>query len=105
MKKQDEEKQRRQRGSGSIFRKAPCKNWVIQFYKNGRRIREATGSTDYDAAKKLLRQRLHQIDKNEYLARHGKPARVKDLYDTLAENNLNNHKGRRRELPGRWKHL
>jgi integrase len=96
---------RRQRGSGSIFRKPPCKNWVIQYYVNGKRKREATGSTDYDFAKKLLRQRMHEIDKNEYVARHGKPARVQELYDTLLEHNLNNHRGRKRELPGRWKHL
>lgn len=104
MKKQDEER-RRTRGTGSIFRKPPCKKWVIQFYRNGQRIREATGSADYDAAKKLLRQRLHEIDKNEYLVRHGKPARVADLYEILETHNTVNKKGRKRDLPGRWKHL
>lgn len=100
-----QESARRQRGTGSIFRKLTCKKWVIQFYRNGERIREATGTADYDSAKKLLRQRLHEIDKNEYIARHGKAARVADLYEVLRENNLNNRKGRARELPGRWKHL
>lgn len=100
-----QEPKRRQRGTGSIFRKPPCKKFVIQFYKNGKRIREATGTTDYDTAKKLLRQRLHEIDKNEYLARHGRPARVEDLYAALLEHNRVNRKGRVRELPGRWKHL
>ena len=33
MKKPKEEK-RRQRGSGSLFRKPPNKNWFIQFYRN-----------------------------------------------------------------------
>ena len=100
-----QEPKRRQRGTGSIFRKPPCKKFVIQFYKNGKRIREATGTTDYDTAKKLLRQRLHKIDKNEYLARHGRPARVEDLYAALLEHNRVNRKGRVRESPGRWKHL
>ena len=54
---------------------------------------------------KALRQRLHEIDKNEYLARHGKPARVEDLYAALLEHNRVNRIGRVRELPGRWKHL
>jgi integrase len=103
--KQDEEKRRRQRGSGSIFRKLPCKLWVIQFYKNGKRIREATGSADYDAAKKLLRQRLHEIDKHEYMRQQGKPARVRDLYETLKLERETNPKGRKRELPNRWAHL
>jgi integrase len=98
-------KKRRQRHTGSIFKKPPCKKFVIQFYKNGKRIREATGTTDYGTAKKLLRQRLHEIDKNEYLARHGKPARVEDLYAALLEHNRVNRIGRVLELPGRWKHL
>lgn len=96
---------RRQRGSGSVFQKLPCKNWVLQFYRDGKRIREATGSDDYDHAKKLLRQRLHEIDKNDYLTRQGKPTRVRDLYAALLESSLIRRKGRKRELPGRWKHL
>lgn len=101
-----EEKRRRQRGTGSIFRKPPNKNWFIQFYKHGKRIREGTGSPDHDEAKKLLRQRLHEIDQNEYIKRTGRPARVRDLYDTLKmEREINQKGGRNRELPGRWKHL
>jgi integrase len=53
----------------------------------------------------LLRQRLHEIDKNDYLARHGKPARVRDLYAALLESSLIRRRGRKRELPGRWRHL
>jgi hypothetical protein len=70
-----EEKHRRQRGTGSIFRKPPNKNWFIQFYSKGHRIREGTGCTDYDEAKKLLRQRLHEIDKHEYVKRQDPPSR------------------------------
>jgi integrase len=96
---------RRQRGTGSIFRKPPCRKWVIQFYRNGKRIREATGTTEHGEAAKLLRQRLHEIDRNEYVARHGRPARIEELYDALVEHNRINRKGRTRELPGRWQHL
>jgi integrase len=103
MKKQEEK--RRQRGSGSIFRKPPNKNWFIQFYKHGKRIREGTGSPDHDEAKKLLRQRLHEIDQNAYMKRTGRPARVRDLYETLKLEREANLKGRKRELPNRWAHL
>lgn len=103
--KQDEEKRRRQRGTGSIFRKPPNKNWFIQFYKKGKRIREGTGSPDFDAAKKLLRQRLHEIDQNEYVKRQSRPARVRDLYEALKLERETNRKGRERELPNRWAHL
>jgi len=115
--KPKEEKRRRQRGTGSIFRKKLSakerevgvpqnKNWFIQFYRNGKRIREGTGSPDYDAAKKLVRQRLHEVDKNEYIKRTGRPARVRDLYDALKlQREVNNREGRKRDLPGRWAHL
>ena len=101
----DEEKRRRQRGTGSIFRKPPNKNWFIQFYRDGKRIREGTGSSDYDNAKKLLRQRLHEIDKREYVKRQGPPARVRDLYEGLKLERETNRRGRKRELPNRWAHL
>ena len=106
MKKETEEK-RRQRGTGSIFRKPPNKNWFVQFYKKGKRIREGTGSPDYDNAKKLLRQRMHEIDQNYYIRRQdrGRPARVRDLYDALKLFRDTKKKGRARELPNRWAHL
>jgi integrase len=97
---------RRQRGTGSIFRKGPCKLWVIQFYKDGRRIREATGSPDHDAAVKLLRQRLHEIDKHEYVKPQVRRVHVRDLYDALKlDHDTRKKGGRKPDLPGRWKHL
>jgi integrase len=95
---------RRQRGNGSIFTKPPSKFWVIQFYANGKRIREYTGSTDKEAAKKKLREKLGQVDNNEYVPRSGK-VRVKDLYDLLKQHNQTKHIGREREVPNRWAHL
>ena len=95
----------RRRGTGSIFRKPGCKTWVIQFYKDGKRIREATGLTDRAEAQRRLTKRLYQVDKNEFAARERKPVRIEELYAALEENNLSNRKGRPRELPGRWRHL
>lgn len=110
MKKPKSEKarrRRRQRGTGSIFRKPPCKLWVIQYYYKGRRVREATGLDDFDEAKKLLRQRLHEIDRDEYVAQQqkAKALRVEDLYKSLKMHMDTNTKARKRDLPGRWKHL
>jgi integrase len=102
-----EEKQRRRpRGTGSMFRKPPCKRWVIQFYVKGRRVREFTGKEDYEEARKVLRERLHEIDQGRYVARQkGKALRVQDLYEDLKRHRALNPKTRQRDLPGRWKHL
>jgi integrase len=101
-------------GSGSIFRKplyvngkrdGVSKYWTIQYYRRGKRIREATGESNFEEAKKLLRQRLHEIDKNEYIERRGRAAKVEDLYTALKEHNQNNRKSSIGELDRRWKHL
>ena len=95
---------RRQRGSGSLFLKPPSKNWTLQFYRDGKRIREATGSDDYDAAKKLLRQRLREIDTHEYQERSGRPVCVSDLYSNLQlANQVKQRDGA--DHAGRWRHL
>lgn len=96
---------RRQRGTGSIFRKGKCKKWVIQFYKDGRRVREATGETEWAEAAILLRQRLNEVAKDEYTTRSGKAARIEDLYKSLQKRTEIRRPSRPRELPGRWLHL
>ncbi len=99
------QQKRRQRGSGSIFRKPPSKNWTLQFYKDGRRIREATGTTDWAEAAKILRQRLHEIDQNKYVERKGKPVRIEELYAALKEDTDLKRSRASGDLEGRWKHL
>jgi integrase len=68
-------------------------------------IRESGRTEVYDVAKKLLRQRLHEIDKHEFVQQQAKPARVEDLYETMKLDREANGKGRKADLPGRWKHL
>ena len=96
---------RRQRGTGSIFRKGRCKKWVIQFYEEGRRVREATGETEWAEAAILLRQRLNEVAKDEYRARSRTAVRIEDLYASLQTLTAIRRPSRPRELPGRWLHL
>jgi integrase len=78
---------------------------VIQFYKNGKRVREATGTTDWAEAAKKLRARLTEIDRNEYVPCSGRATKIKELYESFLLLKAINRSGRARELPGRWKHL
>ena len=48
---------------GSVFRQAGRKNWMIRYYRDGRRIDESARSPDKTDAKKLLRQREADIDR------------------------------------------
>src|SRR5882724_10599162 len=97
---------RRQRGTGSIFRKGKCKKWVIQFYKaDGRRVREATGEAEWAEAAILLRQRLNEVAKDEYRARGRRSARIEELYQALERLTAIRRPKRPGDLKGRWKNL
>jgi integrase len=51
----------RRRGTGSIYKRPGCGTWTIKFYRSGKPVREATGLTDYQAARQKLNQRLNQV--------------------------------------------
>ena len=48
---------------GSVFRQAGRRNWMIRYYRDGRRIDESARTPDRTEAKKLLRQREADIDR------------------------------------------
>jgi integrase len=75
----------RKRGNGSIYRQPGCSTWMISYYSyNGKRVREATGTTDYRAAQQVLRRRLGAIDRGEPVAPHRrKQVLIGELYELL----------------------
>jgi hypothetical protein len=88
-------------GTGSVFQHKGCKRWVIQYYRDGRRIREATGMTSRRKAQDLLTERLGQVAKGEWTAPR-KPARVEELYFALEDYTKVNRPRGMRELKWRW---
>jgi integrase len=70
----------------------------MQFYVNGRRVRERTGLTDKAAAQRLLTTRLFQADRNEYVRREIKPVRVGDLHQMFRAR-------MGADTPRRWLHI
>jgi hypothetical protein len=57
---------RRRRGAGSIYRQPGCNTWTIKYYRYGRPVREATGLTDYQAARQKLNQRLTEVSQGTF---------------------------------------
>jgi integrase len=72
------DKQRR-RGTGRIYKQRGCNLWTIQYYRDGKRIREATGLSNYQAARQKLNQRLHQVATRTLVEPHIERTRVEDL--------------------------
>ena len=96
---------RRDIGTGSIFRYPGCKRWTIQYYIDGRRVREATGSESKRKAQDLLIERLGQVSRGERVARERKPARVEELYLALEDDVKVNRPKSVKDVRGHWKHL
>src|SRR5579864_7732295 len=88
----------RQRGTGSLFRKTYKRGgreyteptWTIQFYANGRRVREATHLRDKQAAQRVLNAKLCQVDRDEY--QRTEPVRCEALFSVLREHYLNDRR-------------
>jgi len=96
---------RRNMGTGSLFRHPGCKRWIIQYYVDGRRIRESTGLESKRKAQDLLTERLGQVSRGELIPREQRPARVQDLFLALEEHTKVNRPKSLRDLRGRWRHL
>lgn len=83
----------RRKGSGNIYRQSGCKTWTIRFYKDGKRIIEATGKSDYSAAQKTLTKRLREIDLGTFVEPSAQRIRVEELgEDFLRDYRINGRK-------------
>src|SRR5581483_2669430 len=60
--------QRRDVGQGSIFQQRGCSRYYLQYYIDGRRIREKTGTTSKRKAQDILTERLSQVRRGEWTA-------------------------------------
>lgn len=96
-------KARRERGSGSIFRQPGTTRWSIQYYVNGRKRVESTGSDDRQVAQQKLTQKLAARDRGEpMLPVRRKPLLVSELYDGLEKAYIRNHNRTLKSLKHRW---
>ena len=104
---------RRDVGTGTLFqhkyrdkdgKSVLGKTWIIQYYRDGRRIREHTGQTSRRKAQDILTERLGQVAKGEWIAPR-KPVRVEELYRALETHNKVHAPQKVRGMAWRWKHL
>ena len=80
---------------GTVYRQDGRRNWMIQYYRDGRRIVESARTPDKTEAKKLLRQREADIDRGLPLG--PKVGRIR--FEEAAEDVLNDYRvNRRRSL-------
>lgn len=96
---------KRKYGMGGIYRPDGCKNYTIYYSRKGKRIREATGSSNFQVAQQLLKRRVGEIAKGEFVGPEVERIRVAQLWEPFLRDRK--IKGRSLEhLTRRWtKHL
>jgi integrase len=92
------------RRKGSIYKEPGCATWTIAYRRDGKRIREYTGFTDFNAAQQKLAQRLAQCDRGERIDT-GRGPTCADLWAGLVRHYLINGRKSAECLSRRWKHL
>jgi integrase len=73
-------------------KKQILKTWWLDYYHNGKRIRESSDTVDRAEARKLLQQRLGQIADGKFTG----PATDRVMFDELAEDFLNKYRANKR---------
>ena len=97
---------KRERGTGRVYQQRGCNLWTIQYYKGGKRIREATGLSDERAAKQKLRQRLQQLSTGTFVGAQVERIRVDELFEAFERDQRVNGRKRPKVPKTRWeKHL
>lgn len=93
----------RKRGNGSIFQPPGTVRWTIQYYVNGRRVREKTGTKDYQRAQQILQQKLADRNKGDMPIVLRK-VKVQELHEGLMRAYRNNQRASMVHVDRQWQH-
>lgn len=85
-----------------LYKQPGCKTWMISYYQNGKKIRESTGLTDFQAARQLRNQRLGKIADGEVIDLKTNRITVSDLAKAVLTDYENNKKSSLPDVRARW---
>src|SRR5262249_44141739 len=92
----------RDRGTGSIYKRAGSRFYQIKFSKDGRVFRESTNTDKISVAKDILKDRLLQLEKGDYNPKT-KRARVSELIENVMRDYEINGRKSLDDVRERWK--
>ena len=70
---------RREKGSGSIYKRDGSHVWWIKYHRHGRPFRESTHTTDWNKAGKMLKTRLSEINQGTFMGPQLERTKVDEL--------------------------
>ena len=91
--------EKRSYGVGRVFRRPGSPNYYVAYMVNGEEKKESSKSTKKSVAKRLLQQRVAELQRGEFLA--NKRTTVGDLIDLLIEDYTTNERKSRSEVEQR----
>jgi hypothetical protein len=81
------------------------RTWFIEYYRDGQRHTEKTGSTDERVAKRLLRKRLNELDEGRFVGPQADRTTVAELKAGLLTDYRVNHRKSLATAEAAWKAL
>jgi integrase len=94
---------KRQRGSGCIYKQKTSDVWWLKYYRNGRPLRESSGTTDEVRAGKILTQRIAQVTTGTHPGLEIERVKVDELAeDFLRDYRINGNKSID-DVEARWR--
>ena len=94
---------RRQRGSGRCWQQPGTKMYTIQYYKDGKRIRESTGTSDKKLAEEKLKDRLAQLRTGAFIDPKIEKIRVSELLEEFFRSQRRDGRKGVKMANSRWK--
>jgi len=85
-------RQKRPRGTGSIYQQKESSNWWIRYYRNGKVYRQSAGTNSRRKAERLLQRKIGEIATGNFL----EPASDKTLVKELAADLLTEYEANAR---------
>jgi len=76
----------RRRGQGSMFRRPGTQCWTVQYYANGKRIREGTHTANRNEAVKILNQGLAAVAQGKPVGPDVERTTLADIFLILVDN-------------------
>jgi integrase len=93
---------KRPRGTGSIFKQKNSEVWWIKYYRNGKAIRESTGTTKRRTAEDILDERRADVCKGTFIEPADRKLTVDELYAALLDDYRNNERASLEGAEQRW---
>jgi len=94
---------KQQRGSGCIYKQKTSDVWWLKYYRNGRPLRESSGTTDEVRAGKILTQRIAQVTTGTHPGLEIERVKVDELAEDFLRDYRINGKKSIDDVEARWR--